>query len=530
MPALRAAGALLFVLVLALPSAMAAQTEGTLQIEGALALEGPIHVAADDATLVFKTLPALRITAERVDLERFVRIETNTPATPLIGTNGADEPERAQHGRATITITDATDGFVLVMNAATLDARTVGETTLRPVEGVRPFSATPAAHADGCVTDAPCHERRGVHELTTTRLDGDLAGDALLYLYGASLRVEDASGITTYHAGERDTQQGLQHETAFLAVRLTGAAGAFRADQPASTYAEAPRIDANGFRAPIATGTLGAGLKQYHAAQDRLDVRGVLQLAPLAPAAGSFGRAGAPAYGTTFDLQVQGDVAQINLAAAPVFADSPREAAGLATLLATLLGFIVYYWPVLQFHGTAMLAPLYTRLKQPKLLDNDVRNAIYDIIRENPGIAARSVHRRSAQSWGTVVYHLRQLEAHHFIVSRRFGRSRNFYENHGKYKGMEKQLACLRSPRARTLARCIVTTPGLSQEELALAADLAQPTTSYYVRKLAHAGLVVEAREGRYVRYEPTEDLARYLAISEQTQENAPEIEGAAKA
>jgi predicted transcriptional regulator len=100
-------------------------------------------------------------------------------------------------------------------------------------------------------------------------------------------------------------------------------------------------------------------------------------------------------------------------------------------------------------------------------------------------------------------------------VSRALGRTRNYYENHGKYKGMEAQLACLQSDRARVLARAIVTQPGITQEQLAVAVSFPQPTTSYYVRKLKQAGLIEEQREGRYVRYVPVTDLPRFIQLSE---------------
>jgi predicted transcriptional regulator len=100
-------------------------------------------------------------------------------------------------------------------------------------------------------------------------------------------------------------------------------------------------------------------------------------------------------------------------------------------------------------------------------------------------------------------------------VSRSVGRTRNYYENHGKYRGMEVQLACLQSPRARALAHAIVARPGITQEQLAEGSGFPQPTTSYYVRKLKQAGLVEELREGRFARYTAHAELPRFLAISD---------------
>jgi predicted transcriptional regulator len=267
---------------------------------------------------------------------------------------------------------------------------------------------------------------------------------------------------------------------------------------------------------PVATGNLRVGGRSYNAQGEAIEAAGALRLtlASLTRPT-SLPDDDRVVYADGFHADVAGDVATINLHEAPVLSQAPAEAAGLAALGVAAAAAIAYYWPLLAFHAAALAAPLYTRLRQPEILDNGVRNRIYDIICANPGISARAVHRESAQSWGTVVYHLRQLERHHLVVSRTLGRTRNYYENHGKYRGMEVQLACLQAPRALALARVVLEHPGVTQEELVAASGFPQPTTSYYVRKLRKAGLVDEAREGRYVRYVPAADLARFVETAE---------------
>lgn len=181
--------------------------------------------------------------------------------------------------------------------------------------------------------------------------------------------------------------------------------------------------------------------------------------------------------------------------------------------------------------GVALLAfigwALYTRLTSPVLLDNDVRAEIYRIVCEAPGIGAREVHRRSGRSWGTVVYHLRQLERHSLVKSRAMGRLRNYYENHGKWAGQENKLAALKGDRTIQIAKAIAETPGIHQELLVQATGLPQSTVSYRIKRLREAGLIEERRDARFASYHPTEDLVRLLEVRGAETAEAPDADAA---
>lgn len=520
MVALRLAGAVLVLALLATPAASATAVEGTLRVEGPATLVAPLVLQGQDVSLLYETLPALTLTADAVDLERRSTVTTQTPRAvpiPLLGYESSERTE-AQHGAATLRVVEPGPAFRLVLHVEeAMEAALHEDVVMRPVEGARLFQSEYAAHGDECLTRQPCHSVHGVHELVIPDLDAALVGSVTLYLYDATLVVRDADGETAYASGVQDDAEGVQVEQAFLGVRLEGAqlelSGA-----PTQLYAKQLSVSTSGLRLEGASGALVSGMRTYRAMHDEIETLGDLRVEPEAVSPGGYGAQGESTYAREFNARISGELDTINLASSIVYQERPAETAGIAAFIALLAGFVAYFWPLLQFHATALVAPLYTRLKPPHLLENDVRSAIYDIIRQNPGISARAVHRASGQSWGTVVYHLRQLESHHLVVSRRFGRSRNFYENHGKYRGMEQQLACLRSPRSRILARGILERPGLTQEELAVEVALAQPTTSYYVRKLVGSELVSEAREGRYVRYHPASELARFLELAEKDQ------------
>jgi DNA-binding transcriptional ArsR family regulator len=305
-----------------------------------------------------------------------------------------------------------------------------------------------------------------------------------------------------------------QTEESWAIVRVKAAQGMVVTTGPARWYAPAPTLQTTATQADETTGDVTVGLSSYRATAEPFELVGDITLTFDRVEEGKWIGAGQTSYAHAFTAHVQGDVTRINLHAKPVYEQAPAAGAGLAVLIAVGAA-LAYYWPLVSFHATSAALPLYTRLKQPQILANEVRNSIYEIIRSSPGISAREVHRQSDQSWGTVVYHLRQLERHDLVVSRSVGRTRNYYENHGKYRGMEIQLACLQSPRARALARLVLVTPGIAQEDLAMRSQFPQPTTSYYIRKLKVAGLVEERREGRYARYHPMPDLARFLELAD---------------
>jgi predicted transcriptional regulator len=186
---------------------------------------------------------------------------------------------------------------------------------------------------------------------------------------------------------------------------------------------------------------------------------------------------------------------------------TPLEVAGIVGLGVLALAAIFIANGVR--HAAAAAA--YARIQPPEILDNDLRNRIYQIVVNRPGMSAREVQRQSGASWGTVVYHLRQLEHHRLLRSQGVGRARAFYEAGPRLAGLETGLALLWNERLATVAREVLRTPGTTQEALVASTSIPQRTVSHYLQKLEAAGLVRETRDGRRASYFPEETLARAL-------------------
>lgn len=501
-------------LLLALPLADAAAARGQLDA-ASVALVGPVDLraASGDIRWTGQGAPLLDATAATVHVERHgFRTER---ASTVLTLSTVPVSERSDHATSALRLEGGgADALLALRTTLPLDA-TLADAQARPAAYATLAQPRPD---DGCIEGDPlCWEAFGVTEARADQAAVTLPGEVRFLLYGPTLVVEEGGQSVTYASGRTQRTEGTTSvtEDVWVLVVLTGAAGTLDASGDVAVYAPSPTLGTSRATLDAATGRVDDGFRAYLARGEAMDIQGDLDLALGAVDAGP-ATAADVTYADAFAVAVRGDVQAVSVRALPFYSSSPYATVGLAATLLALAGAAAYAWPLVQFHATSAFLPFYTRLRPPQLLDNGVRNGIYSIICANPGISARAVHRLSEQSWGTVVYHLRQLEKHDLVVSRAVGRTRNYYENHGKYRGMEVQLACLRNERARVLARLVVDTPGIAQEELVARSTYPQPTTSYYVRKLKSAGLVEERRDGRYARYHPTGDVARFLDLADQ--------------
>ena len=532
MPSLRLAALLFVAGLLAIPVAQAADAEGTFRVAGPLALPQGGSVSSTAADLLWNGdgLPTMAMSFDGLVVERWGTSHTVQPnplgGAPIrLGEEGIDE--RRTFGAGSLALSVGDGAQLVALNAAGAFVGELADATLLPV-GYALLAAPGDGAFDrefgGCADAQNCIGTASRYETTSQDVEGSFTGAVKMLVRGPTVTVSTSGEDASFSSGHTVSQVGTATTTddAWVLVRATGATITFAGGSPATLYLDAPVVTTTQAEMDGATGALDIGLRSYRAVGDTVAAAGDLRLrlAPVPPSLPS--DTSNTAYAAAFTADVAGDVQSINLRAVPLYEDKPTETAGAAMLLATLLGAAWYFGPALKFHGMSALLPMYTRLSKPDILDNEVRNGIYDIIRQNPGISARAVHRMSDQSWGTVVYHLRQLERHNLVVSRTLGRTRNYYENHGKYRGMETQLACLQSDRARALARVVVRAPGITQELLAEQSGFPQPTTSYYVRKLKRAGLVEEHRDGRYAKYTPHVDLERFLEMAESSEPVPP--------
>lgn len=141
-------------------------------------------------------------------------------------------------------------------------------------------------------------------------------------------------------------------------------------------------------------------------------------------------------------------------------------------------------------------AGLYTRLARPDVLGHEDREKLYRLVESQPGIHFHALQRDLAWNTGTLTYHLRVLEKHGFMVSRRDGLYRRFYLSGAAPR---KEVFENQGPTGlrADVVEAIRNQPGISQSDLALGLGANKQTVNYHVKALERAGTIRVEKRGR---------------------------------
>lgn len=158
----------------------------------------------------------------------------------------------------------------------------------------------------------------------------------------------------------------------------------------------------------------------------------------------------------------------------------------------------------LRFAALAALAPLYSRLAPSSLLDHRKRETIYKLVEQEPGIHFSALLAQTGLPNGVLVHHLRQLERHRLIASRREGALRRFAVS----------LAHVPPPPPKPLTPMQARVLDLlaarphTQREIAAALGLTQQGANRHVKALERRGLLaIRYHEGTWLCHATTPPL-----------------------
>lgn len=150
-------------------------------------------------------------------------------------------------------------------------------------------------------------------------------------------------------------------------------------------------------------------------------------------------------------------------------------------------------WGVLSM----LVPPLsYKRATESELLENEVRQAIYEAVVASPGDYVAAITEEMAVAPSTVRYHLRVLEKEGLVKSERF---------RGKRRVLPVQsddvplAAAFSDEPASSLIQVIDDNEPVRVSDLAAAVDRAPSTVSYHLSRLEADGVVVRERSGESV-------------------------------
>jgi predicted transcriptional regulator len=140
------------------------------------------------------------------------------------------------------------------------------------------------------------------------------------------------------------------------------------------------------------------------------------------------------------------------------------------------------------------------------------RRAIYQTIRDVPGIHFRALVDEVAYVEGTVQYHLRQLADEGLIEESDDGKFTRYYPA-DEFDDLDRAVMnALRREYARRIVARLAADGPHTTTELADALGKSASTVSWHLSKLADADLVEKRRDGRRVEYDLTDpDRVRYL-------------------
>lgn len=173
-------------------------------------------------------------------------------------------------------------------------------------------------------------------------------------------------------------------------------------------------------------------------------------------------------------------------------------------------------WAWLKRIGPFAGLPLYSRIRKSELLENPVREEIFEFIQDNPGAHTSKIADELDIGWGTTVHHLKHLERHDMITKQKARNHTCYFENGGTYSPDEQEaMAALKNEKARKIARYVREEPGRSQKEVAEELSLSQSLVSWHVSKLEQAGLVGRRRNGKRRELMPQDGLRVVLGTAE---------------
>ncbi len=153
----------------------------------------------------------------------------------------------------------------------------------------------------------------------------------------------------------------------------------------------------------------------------------------------------------------------------------------------------------------AIALSVHPRDRKDTMLDHFNRGALYQLIKENPGIHFSELRRRVGIAHGTAIWHLRALEAAEIVQATRVGAYTTY---HATDRPLRMETYGL-SPSDRLVLEIVRETPGIALRDLARRGQRSLGTTSRAVNRLVALGRVTtEVSRRRRLIYPRDDDLS----------------------
>ncbi|MFA7562153.1 MAG: winged helix-turn-helix transcriptional regulator [Methanoculleus sp.] len=153
------------------------------------------------------------------------------------------------------------------------------------------------------------------------------------------------------------------------------------------------------------------------------------------------------------------------------------------------------------------------RLMCRNVLENEVRNAVYTCIRQNPGVHVDSLSRMLGMNIGTLRYHVGVLCRVGKVVAEQNSRRMSYYANTGSLTDLEKKVAGFldEHPKSRILS-LVLQHPGITRKDIASRLIMSGPNVTWHMSSLTREGVVKSEKDGRNMRYYLCPDVGACIA------------------
>lgn len=189
---------------------------------------------------------------------------------------------------------------------------------------------------------------------------------------------------------------------------------------------------------------------------------------------------------------------------------APAQATFVTGLAVTIAGLAAWLGVLAKRFGGLGLIPLFSRIAKSDLLENGVRQQIFQLIQVNPGINVSEISRRLDIAWGTATHHLQKLRQEKMVGIRIASNQKCYFPNGGTYTPREMDvMSVTKHPTAKQIAEFLIRNGPASHGTIANALELTPALLSFHMEKLVGSGVVDRRREGRRTIFTPLETSLR---------------------
>lgn len=193
-------------------------------------------------------------------------------------------------------------------------------------------------------------------------------------------------------------------------------------------------------------------------------------------------------------------------AAGASVASAPVESAVVSSLAVAIASIATWLSVLAKRFGGLGLIPLFSRIAKSELLENNVRQQIFQLIQENPGINVSEISRRLDIAWGTATHHLHKLRQEKMVGIRVASNQKCYFPNGGTYTPREMDvMSVTKHPTAKQIAEFLIRNGPQSHGAIVEALGLTPALVSFHMQKLVGTGIVARHREGRSTIFTPLE-------------------------